>query len=368
MDIDRYLRKIMPSREEVDRFLSREVFSQPGAGNAGWTYNSGLGWILKDSVRDDGVDGSRTYYHYEKNGCRKRINASDAPCRIHAYGNSFTHCDQVSDGETWQEYLAAHIREPIMNFGVGGYGVYQAYLRMKLMEEQERADYVILNVWHDDHFRSLDSWRSIRFGFRTPCGFTLPYLEVDEKTGEVREKPNVCPTSQSAYWLTDRDFVLKTFRDDRALRDMKDSDINVGEGGVYWRPEMMSPGFVRSALLASSRIVEWCERDTARRGQKFMLILSHGEGIIRSELLGQPRWDETFVDSLAGKPYPVLDLRDAHRQEYAGMTVSVDEYLKRYYIGHYSPTGNFFFAQAFRKRLVEWLDPCPAPYSPGPRE
>ena len=34
-------------------------------------------------------------------------------------GDSFTHCDQVSDGETWQEFLASHIREPVKNFGVG---------------------------------------------------------------------------------------------------------------------------------------------------------------------------------------------------------------------------------------------------------
>ena len=29
----------------------------------------------------------------------------------------------MNDGETWQEYLAAHLREPIRNYGVGGYSV-----------------------------------------------------------------------------------------------------------------------------------------------------------------------------------------------------------------------------------------------------
>jgi hypothetical protein len=46
-------------------------------------------------------------------------------CRVHTYGDSFTHCDQVSDGETWQEFLAAHLQEPVKNFGVGGYSVFQ---------------------------------------------------------------------------------------------------------------------------------------------------------------------------------------------------------------------------------------------------
>ena len=62
------------------------------------------------------------------------INYSDEECRIASYGDSFTQCHQVSDGETWQETLAAHIGEPIRNFGVGGYGVYQAYLRLRRTE------------------------------------------------------------------------------------------------------------------------------------------------------------------------------------------------------------------------------------------
>jgi len=365
MNPEEYLKKIMPTRAEVDRFLSRDLFLDPGPNNHGWTHDAGLGWVLKDSARDDGIDGSRTFYSYEPIGCRKRINCAGVPCRIHTYGDSFTHCDQVNDGETWEEYLAAHIREPIMNYGVGGYGVYQAYLRMMRVEERERADCVILNIWHDDHFRSLDSWRAIRFGFRTPCGFTLPYLEVDGKNGEAREHPNICATPEEVYRLTDQDFVLRTFMEDRALRDMKARNHNVGRGGAYWRPTDMEPKFIADALLASRRIVEWCERETARRVQKFMLVLSHGAEIIKAELLGEPRWDATFVDAVRDKPYPVVDIRDAHRAEFAGMKIGVDEYLSRYYNGHYAPAGNYFFAQALRKRLVEWLEPRPEPYRRG---
>jgi hypothetical protein len=49
---------------------------------------------------------------------------ADKKCRINTYGDSFTQCHQVSDGETWQEYLAAHLGEPVRNFGMGGYGAY----------------------------------------------------------------------------------------------------------------------------------------------------------------------------------------------------------------------------------------------------
>ena len=62
----------------------------------------------------------------------------------------------IDDGETWQEYLAAHLGEPIRNFGVGGFGVYQAYRRLLRTEQTEDgAEYLILYVWGDDHFRSV---------------------------------------------------------------------------------------------------------------------------------------------------------------------------------------------------------------------
>ena len=48
------------------------------------------------------------------------------------------------------------------------------------------------------------------------------------------------------------------------------------------------------------------------------------------------------------------------RRVYSSLTVA--EYLSRYYIGHYNPSGNFFFANAVRGLLVDWLDPKPLPY------
>ena len=63
--------------------------------------------------------------------CNPARRLKDACARA---GDSFTHCDQVSDGETWQEFLASHIREPVKNFGVGGYSVFQAVKRMERVQ------------------------------------------------------------------------------------------------------------------------------------------------------------------------------------------------------------------------------------------
>lgn len=47
---------------------------------------------------------------------------------IASYGDSFTHCNEVKDNETWQTFLAHILGKNVLNFGVAGYGPDQALL------------------------------------------------------------------------------------------------------------------------------------------------------------------------------------------------------------------------------------------------
>ena len=93
-----------------------------------------------------------------------------------------------------------------------------------------------------------------------------------------------------------------------------------------------------------------------------MLILSFGRGSVSKALAGEPRFDQTFLDWLGDKSYPVIDLREAFVQDYARSQMEIDAYLDPFYIGHHSPAGNFFFAWALKDCIVEWLEPKPLPY------
>ena len=376
----KYLRALMPSREQVDNFIHGRQGPEKLSRNQGWTFDSELGWVLCDSVRPRSVDGSKGFYRYEPDGARKVINFPDKPCRIHTYGNSFTHCDQVSDGETWQEYLAAHIQEPIRNYGVGGYSVYQAFRRMLKVEKENPAKYVILNIWDDDHLRNLDSWRSIRFGHRTPCGFTLPHLRVNVQQDRCEQIENLLPKPDDVYKLCDEDFVWTAFKDDRVLQVTLAT-----RGGEKVAQELLKPiadslGILdvkitslkpvqaireihtEAALYATKNIVTWTEQFIERTGKRLMLILSFGQGNIARDLQGLPRFDQSFVDWLGNKPYPVIDMRDFFRADYKQFKADINTYLRRYYIGHHNPAGNFFTAWAIKKQVVDWLDPHPLPY------
>jgi hypothetical protein len=181
------LKGLLCTQTEVEQWLAGKAF--PFA-----KYSSEFGWLLRSGLAHDGVDQSTCVYTFGALDERITINYRDRPCRINTYGNSFTQCHQVSDGETWQENLAAHLQEPVRNFGVGGWSVYQAYLRMLKEERRAPADIIILNIYDDDHFRNLDSWRSIRMArhpqFIEP---TLPHVAVNLQEQRFEERPNPCP-------------------------------------------------------------------------------------------------------------------------------------------------------------------------------
>ncbi|NNE77445.1 MAG: hypothetical protein HKN31_10280, partial [Pricia sp.] len=141
-----YLRNSAVPKEELEIFLNENSWAQ---------FDPEVGYILGNYMPHDGMNNSYTLSTVMKDGKRTNSLYPDKPCRINTYGNSFTQCHQVSDGETWQEYLAAHFGEPIQNFGMGGFGTYQAYRRLLRQEKTDKnSKYVILYMWGDDYVRS----------------------------------------------------------------------------------------------------------------------------------------------------------------------------------------------------------------------
>ena len=376
MNAHGYLESIMPTREEIDAFIDPRR-----AANNGWTFDAELGWVHCDAVHENGVDQSRTYYHYEPDGARRVVNCAGAPCRVHTYGDSFTHCDQVSDGETWQEYLAAHLQEPIRNYGVGGYSVYQAYRRMLSVEKRQPAPFIILNIWADDHFRNLDAWRSIRSGRHTRCGFPLPHLQVDVPQDRCEQVENIIRRPEEVHRLCDTQFVCSTFEHDHVLGLMTKTAADPGTArklvgqaqvvaGNIEQAKLPDPALAQriaadhteAALFATKKVVGWTEQFVQQNASKLFVILSYSRQLMADDLEGRPRFDQGFVDWLRQRPSPVFDMRDAFRRDYAGSKLEIDTYLDRFYNGHHTPQGNFFTAWSLKEELVKWLEPSPLPY------
>ena len=207
-----YLSRLLATKEEVTGWLEERLFPF-------CKYDGGLGYLHRNRRFKEGIHGSICTYTYDKSDARHMTQYGDQPCRVNTYGNSFTSCEQVNDGETWQEILAAHLYEPIRNYGIGGYSVYLAYLRMLREEQRNPARYIVINIFDDDHFRNLISWQRITSARNTKSFHpTLPHVVVNPSTGEFAERTNPCPTRESVYKLCDLDWVYATFKDDFVLK------------------------------------------------------------------------------------------------------------------------------------------------------
>lgn len=179
-------------------------------------YNSELGMLHRDRRYKEGINDSYCIYSYDDQDARRGYLYADQPCHIHVYGRAFAGGEQVSDGETWEEALAAHLCEPVKNFGVGGFSTYTAYLRMKQVERQDPAPYIIFNLAKGDHGFNLIGWLRLMFRSDTDKAFhtTMPYVEVDPEKRLFMEYPNPCPTEKSIHNLCNADWLYERFQGD----------------------------------------------------------------------------------------------------------------------------------------------------------
>jgi hypothetical protein len=382
MDERTYLSNILYTKKEVDDWFAGKAFPFS-------KFDSELGWLLPNAKFRDGINDSISVYTYaENNGERIMGNYNDQPCRINTYGNSFTQCHQVSDHETWQEVLAAHLQEPVRNYGIGGWSVYQAYLRMLKEEKRKPAEYIIFNIYEDDHKRNLDSWRNIRVSKHPQhIEATLPFLKVNLSEQTMQECKNPCPSPESYYNLCDLDKTYKLFKDDFVLKIMvaheNAEEKNTAAGYEGLMKLIKTHGIktkidekenlaveaekihLEAALFSTQKIVDKIETYARKNDKKVLYVLSYPGKTVANYIEKRERFDQTFVNYLKEKKLPYVDLMEAHALDYKKYATNMETYIDQYFIGHYNPRGNFFCAYTILDKLISFLNPNPLPYRRG---
>jgi hypothetical protein len=354
------IRRWLYTREDLDAWLAGNAFPF-------CKYDPVLGYLHLDRAFKEGVDGSICTYRYDESGSRRVLAYADRPCRINSYGNSFTSCEQVSDGETWQEVLAAHLGEPIRNFGIGGYSVYQTYLRMLREEQRLPAKTIIFNIFDDDHFRNLHAWQRPRFGVnrKSTCP-PVPFVKADPDTGTFSEYPNPCPTPESLYQLCSLETACALFEADDAVGRFARREL-LREQGVKGVPDsdFDDPQCSRRGLYATTRIIELVEKFAAKEKRKVLYVFSYGGQRVGRFINDGSRFDKSLMEFMDHAGLPYVDLLQAHATDFKKFNTNVDDYLSRYFIGHYSPAGNFFCGFAMKAKLLRMLEPPPPAYTPA---
>jgi hypothetical protein len=136
-------------------------------------YDPNLGWSPRPNAQD-------WVYFYNSAGIRSApseysVTPKPGVLRIALFGDSYTHCDEVSFEDCWGTRMEARLNKKgvpaeVINFGVSGYGIDQAFLRWREQGQTYAPDIVILGFNADDVGRNVNLLRPI---FRKSTGIPL---------------------------------------------------------------------------------------------------------------------------------------------------------------------------------------------------
>jgi hypothetical protein len=124
------------------------------------------------------------------------------PC-LSLFGDSFTESAEVADENAWGSILAAKLKCRVANFGVGGYGTDQAFLRFRALPPT--GGVVFLNHWSENILRNVNQYRNLLYPGQE---FGLKPRFVDRNGGvELVPTPEIA-TSDIQKFLQDPSIFL----------------------------------------------------------------------------------------------------------------------------------------------------------------
>lgn len=138
--------------------VEREMAAYLSSDQTALLYDSELGWRPRPDVQEHNAEGFRT------TGAMPAWAPAPDVLRIALFGDSYT---EGPVGGGWWRVLetqlnAAGVKCEVLNFGVGGYGMDQAYLRWKKEGAAWQPQVVVFGFFVDDCYRNLNLLRLLR--------------------------------------------------------------------------------------------------------------------------------------------------------------------------------------------------------------
>ena len=197
-------------------------------------YSPSLGWTIRPH-------GTSTLYHANSRGIRATREFESYPgagvVRIAAFGDSFTHGDDVADRDTWAARLESRLtRSEVLNFGVGGYGTDQALLRYEAEGSAFHPAIVLLGIRPENIYRLVSVFRPF---YMPATGVPMTKPRFDLGPAGLRLIPNPIP-SREGY---------------RALLEAESSELDrIGRHDVYYRRSFHAARVDASATIELLRL------------------------------------------------------------------------------------------------------------------
>ena len=330
----------------------RRILERLLAGTNTYTdYSATLGWTIKPG------GAAPPLYRANAQGIRADREYTSVPTRgavrIAAFGDSFTHGDGVVNAEVWTEVLTR--TKPgveVLNFGVGGFGLDQAFLRYRREGRAFRPHLVLIGFMTENIKRSVNVYRPY-YQPRTQQPLSKPRFALHQGQLSLLENP-IGPLSGYRALLTDPAPVLR----------------QLGEHDYYYQRQSHSS---RWDILPSVRLVKLTLDQVRQRGdaviydgqyntateafavtvatfdafvaevqadgaQPLILVFPNAADLQR-QANRSPRLYQALLDHFDTRKYPYVDLLGAFD------TCRSDCSIKSLVPGHYSAGANRMVAE-----------------------
>lgn len=282
------------------------------------------------------------------------------------FGDSFTYCAQVSAGESWQTWIAEKARANVFNFGSGGYGLDQSYLRFLEDYPKVNTRIVTLGFISENIKRTLNVYRKFYWP-KTRVVLTKPRFIL--KKGNLALLPNPLKKPEDIAKLKDPDFIEELGRNDFWYNaghypERKFPYINIFFNRQFWNEVLYARAGRRAddinprpwldlwndpeASAIAFAILDEFRKKAASFGAEPVIMLL-------------PQWGDALYQFKTGAPSPAVQaiMRYAKQRNarlFNGVEAIVSaandyEELASMYKGHLSPKGNEVIAKSFYSYL-----------------
>lgn len=341
-----------PTRLSTEQRSLIENVVRRGGVNVGM--DAELGWTLAES-NSAGMRDDQEHPAFPK---------SDM-LRISAFGDSFTFAADVDLAQSWGKQVASvNPSLEVLNYGMGGYGLDQAYLRYRRVATEYHPHIVFIGYMSENIARNVNVYRIFYLPEYATNILTKPRFQV--KDGRLSLLKNPLPTREDyAALLRDDEAVLRRLGTNDYHYQMNsnagalDFLATVRFSKLFYRginSRLLHPIFKSDGMYTVNseaydvtvHIFDAFYRDVLNNGALPVIVVFPDISDQNRNRQGKPRRYTPLIDNFRSKGYRFIDLLDAIQAEESRYEISE---LTSKTFGHFSALGN----QIIAKHLVTQL-------------
>lgn len=317
-----------------------------------------LGWTIKPNAAD-GI------YQSNSMGIRANREFSNRPSedivRVCTFGDSYTHGEEVAYSATWQAQMSSLRPElEVLNFGVGGFGLDQAYLRYRKLDDGFACDLVFIGFMSENINRVVSVYRPF-YVDRTGMPLTKPRFVLDDDRLLLKPNPMTSLRDYEAL-LKDPASVLPSlggydhYYQAGYAAHFLDTFAVWRLGRVLQRSYRRDPhdrdrvyDSATEAFALTVKLMETFYREAISRGSQPVVVLFADFHDVYDHRHGRAKRYSPLLAALASYDFMHVDASDAFAR-YGDQYPTGSYFTPR--LGHYSELGN----QLVARYLVDFLD------------